>query len=45
MYIKSVMHVQSCYFVNHAQPIGFLPFSLPSPSSLLKLPIISLCSV
>ena len=28
---KSVMHVQSCCF-------AFLPFSLPSPSSLLKLP-------
>ena len=28
-----------------SQPIGFLPFSLPSPSSLHKLPIISLWSV
>ena len=36
---KSVMHVQSCYFVNHAQPTGFLPSSLPSPSSLHKLQI------
>ena len=30
---KSVMHVQSCCFA-----IAFLSFSLPSPSSLLKLP-------
>ena len=30
---KNVMHVQSCCF----KPIAFLPFSLPSPSSLLKL--------
>ena len=30
---KRVMHVQSCCFA-----IAFLPFSLPSPSSLLKLP-------
>ena len=30
---KSMMHVKSCWFAN------FLPFSLPSPSLLLKLPI------
>ena len=34
---KSVMHVQSCCFAN-LKPINFLPFSLTSPSSLLKLP-------
>ena len=34
---KSVMHVRSCCFVQ-SKPIVFLPFSLPSPSSLLKLP-------
>ena len=33
---KSVMHVQSCCFAN--QTYCFLPFSLPSASSLLKLP-------
>ena len=42
---KSVMHVQSCYFANTnfiLGPIAFLPLSLPSPSpsSLLKLPIV-----
>ena len=31
------MHVQSCCFAT-AKPIAFLPSSLPSPSSLLKLP-------
>ena len=31
---KSVMHVQSCL----SKPISFSPFSLPSPSSLRKLP-------
>ena len=31
---KSVMHVQSCL----SKPVAFLPFSLPSPSSLRKLP-------
>ena len=36
---KSVMHVQSCRFAKN-KPIAFLPFSLPSPSSLLKLPIV-----
>ena len=36
---KSVMHVQSCFFAK-VKPITFLPFSLPSPSSLLKLPIV-----
>ena len=35
---KSVMHVQSCYFAN-INLFLFLPFSLKSPSSLLKLPI------
>ena len=35
---KSVMHVQSCCFAN--KPTFCLPFSLPSPSSLLKLPIV-----
>ena len=34
---KSKMHVQSCCFAN---PIAFFPFSLPSPSFLLKLPIV-----
>ena len=33
---KSVLHVQSFCFAN--KPIVFLLFSLPSPSSLLKLP-------
>lgn len=42
---KSVMHVQSCYFANTnfiLGPIAFLLLSLPSPSpsSLLKLPIV-----
>ena len=31
------MHVQGCCFANLNQLL-FLPFSLPSPSSLLKLP-------
>ena len=35
---KSVMHVQSCCSANL---LLFLPLSLPSPSSLLKLPIYS----
>ena len=34
---KSVMHVQSCCFAN-LNLLLFLPSSLPSPSSLLKLP-------
>ena len=35
----SVMHVQSCCFAKKTYSIFFLPFSLPSPSSLrLKLP-------
>ena len=34
---KRVMHVQSCCFAKY-KPIAFLPFSLPSPSSWLKLP-------
>ena len=34
---KSVMHVQSCGFCQ-SEPVAFLPFSLTSPSSLLKLP-------
>ena len=35
---KSVMHVQSCCFTNKL--IAFLPFSLPSPSLLPKLPFV-----
>ena len=35
---KSVMHVQSCCFVN-LNLLLFLPFSWPSPSLLLKLPV------
>ena len=35
---KSVMHVQSCCFVSLSLLL-FLPFSWPSPSLLLKLPI------
>ena len=35
---KSVMHVQSCCFVN-LNLLLFLPFSWPSPSLLLKLTI------
>ena len=35
---KSVIHLQSCSFVNLILLL-FLPFSLPSPSSLLKLPV------
>ena len=35
---KSLMHVQSFCFANY-KPIVFLPFSLPSPSLLLKLHI------
>ena len=34
---KSMIHVQSG-FANQSKPIASLPFSLPSPSSLLKLP-------
>ena len=34
------MRVQNCYFANLLL-IGFFPFSLPSPSSLLKLPNMS----
>ena len=34
---KSVMHVETCCLLNLT--IAFLPFSLPSPSSLLKPPI------
>ena len=37
MYKKNVMHVQSCCFAN-LNLLLFLPSSLPSPSSLLKLP-------
>ena len=37
MYKKIVMHLQICCFAN--QTYCFLPFSLPSASSLLKLPI------
>ena len=36
---KSVMHVQSCCFA-HINRLVFLPFSLPSPSLLLKLSIV-----
>ena len=35
---KSVMHVQSCCFVNLIHTFCFLPFSLPSPLSDLTLP-------
>ena len=35
---KSVMHVQSCCFAIHY--CVFLPFSLLSPSSLLKFPVV-----
>ena len=35
---KNVMHVQSCCFASLNLLSTFLPFSLPSPSSLLKLP-------
>ena len=34
---KSVMHLQSCCFA-YLNLLLFFPFSLPSPSSLLKLP-------
>ena len=36
---KSVMHVQSCCFAH----LKLFPLSLPSPSPLLKLPIVTLC--
>ena len=36
---KSVMHVQSCCFDN-VNLLLFLPFLLPSPSSLLKVPTV-----
>ena len=36
---KSMMHVQSCCFA-HINLLFFLPFSLPLPSLLLKLPIV-----
>ena len=39
MYKKSVMHVQSCCFAC-LNLLLFLPFSLPSSSSLRKLPIV-----
>ena len=39
---KSVMHVQSCCFAN-LNLLLFWPFSLTSPSSLLKLPRIHKC--
>ena len=38
---KSVLHVQSCCLAN-PNLLPFLPLSLPSPSSLLKLPILRL---
>ena len=34
---KSVIHGKSCSFAMY-KPIAFFPFSLPSPSCLLKLP-------
>ena len=34
---KSMLHVQSIFFFV-IKPVAFLTFSLPSPSSLLKLP-------
>ena len=39
MYKKNVMHVQRCCFAK-CKSIAFLPFSLPSPTLLLKLPIV-----
>ena len=45
MYKRSVMRVQSCLFCQSKQRVlllSFLPFSLPLPSSLLKLPIVKL---
>ena len=39
MYKKNVMHVQRCCFAE-CKSIAFLPFSLPSPTLLLKLPIV-----
>ena len=41
---KSVMHVKSCFFADLNQellskPIALLPFSWPSPLSLLQLPL------
>ena len=33
---KSVIHVQSCCFANRNLLLSFMPFSLTSPSSLLK---------
>ena len=36
-FIKSLMHLQSCYFAN-LNILLFLPFSLMSPSPLLKAP-------
>ena len=35
---KSVMHVQSCCLANRNLLLSFMPFSLTSPSSLLKRP-------
>ena len=37
------MRVQSCRLLN--KPIAVLPFSLPSPSSLLELPIKELTQI
>ena len=41
--LKGMMHLQSCCFacLNLAKPIAFFPLSLPSPSSLCKLPNVS----
>ena len=35
---KSVMHMQTCFANINLLVFFFFPFSLPSPSSLLKLP-------
>ena len=39
MYKKNAMHVQRCCFAK-CKSIAFLPFSLPSPTLFLKLPIV-----
>ena len=44
MYKKSVMHVHAKLLFCFSQRIAFLTFSLPSPSSLLKL-LNTLCFV
>ena len=40
MYKESVMHVQS-YCFTYLNLIAFLPFSLNSPASLRKLPMVA----